>query len=122
MPSLAPGSVGYIGISPRTSEAKEDTTETLRDISEKVGSMAVGPVNGGVASNWSLTTLREKLIKIGAKVVTHARYVIFQMAEGTICSHLTPRPLRVNCRAQSCCAANENIPSSSEKDLDRVMD
>ena len=25
--------------------------------------------------------LREKLIKIGAKVVTHARYVIFQMAE-----------------------------------------
>ncbi len=30
---------------------------------------------------WSLTTLREKLIKIGAKVVTHARYVIFQMAE-----------------------------------------
>ncbi len=32
-------------------------------------------------SQWSLTTLREKLIKIGAKVVTHARYVSFQMAE-----------------------------------------
>ena len=31
--------------------------------------------------HWWLTTLREKLIKIGAKVVTHARYVIFQMAE-----------------------------------------
>ena len=31
--------------------------------------------------HWSMTTLREKLIKIGAKVVTHARYVIFQMAE-----------------------------------------
>jgi hypothetical protein len=31
--------------------------------------------------HWSLTTLREKLIKIGAKVVRHARYVIFQMAE-----------------------------------------
>ena len=31
--------------------------------------------------HWSLTTLREKLIKIGAKVVTHARYVIFQMAD-----------------------------------------
>jgi len=28
-----------------------------------------------------MTTLREKLIKIGAKVVAHARYVIFQMAE-----------------------------------------
>ncbi|UCG59077.1 MAG: transposase [Phycisphaerales bacterium] len=26
-------------------------------------------------------TLREKLIKIGAKVVKHSRYVVFQMAE-----------------------------------------
>jgi hypothetical protein len=24
---------------------------------------------------WSLTSLREKLVKIGAKIVTHARYV-----------------------------------------------
>jgi len=31
--------------------------------------------------HWSLTTLREKLIKIGAKVATHSRYAIFQMAE-----------------------------------------
>ncbi|MBS3735513.1 MAG: transposase [Phycisphaerae bacterium] len=31
--------------------------------------------------HWSLTTLREKLIKIGAKVVAHSRYVVFQMAE-----------------------------------------
>ena len=31
--------------------------------------------------HWSLTTLQEKLIKRGAKVVTHPRYVIFQMAE-----------------------------------------
>ncbi|MHC4537744.1 MAG: IS1380 family transposase [Planctomycetota bacterium] len=30
---------------------------------------------------WSLRTLRERLIKIGAKVVSHSRYVIFQMAE-----------------------------------------
>jgi len=30
---------------------------------------------------WSLTSLREKLIKIGAKVVRHGRYVTFQMAE-----------------------------------------
>jgi hypothetical protein len=34
--------------------------------------------------HWSLTTLREKLVKIGAKVVTHSRYVIFQMAEVAI--------------------------------------
>jgi hypothetical protein len=31
--------------------------------------------------HWSLTTLREKLVKIGAKVVCHSRQVIFQMAE-----------------------------------------
>jgi hypothetical protein len=33
------------------------------------------------AEPWSLTTLRETLIKIGAKVVSHGRYVTFQMAE-----------------------------------------
>ena len=33
------------------------------------------------AEPWSLTSLREKLIKIGAKVVSHGRYTTFQMAE-----------------------------------------
>jgi hypothetical protein len=33
------------------------------------------------AKPWSLTSLREKLIKIGAKVVSHGRYVTFQLAE-----------------------------------------
>lgn len=31
--------------------------------------------------HWSLTTIREKLVRIGAKVVAHGRYVTFQMAE-----------------------------------------
>jgi hypothetical protein len=31
--------------------------------------------------SWSLTSIREKLVKIGAKVVAHARYAVFQMAE-----------------------------------------
>ena len=34
--------------------------------------------------DWSLTTLKEKLIKIGAKVVSHARCVAFQLAEVAI--------------------------------------
>ena len=34
--------------------------------------------------DWSLTSLKDKLIKIGAKVVSHGRYVIFQMAEVAI--------------------------------------
>ena len=39
-------------------------------------------------AHWSLTTLREKLIKIGAKVVRTARYVVFQMAEVAVPRHL----------------------------------
>ena len=35
-------------------------------------------------SHWTLTTLRDKLIKIGAKVIRHAKYVTFQMAEVAI--------------------------------------
>ena len=34
--------------------------------------------------HWSLTTLREKLVKIGAKIVRHGRYVTLQMAEVAI--------------------------------------
>ncbi len=41
--------------------------------------------------HWSLTTLREKLIKIGTKVVRHGRYVTFQLAEVAI-----PRSLFAN--------------------------
>jgi len=32
-------------------------------------------------ADWSLTSLREKVVKIGAKVVAHGRYLVFQMAE-----------------------------------------
>jgi hypothetical protein len=35
-------------------------------------------------AQWSLTTLRGKLVKIGAKVVRHGRYVAFQLAEVTV--------------------------------------
>ena len=37
---------------------------------------------------WTLTTLREKLIKIGAKVVAHAKYVTFQLAEVAVLRQL----------------------------------
>jgi hypothetical protein len=35
-------------------------------------------------AQWLLTTLREKLVKIGDKLVRHGRYVVFQMAEVAI--------------------------------------
>jgi hypothetical protein len=40
------------------------------------------PTHAGDAratKDWSLTSLKEKLIKIGAKVVSNGRYVAFQM-------------------------------------------
>ena len=56
--------------------------------------------------HWSLTTLREKLVKIGAKVVNHGGYVTFQLAEVdvskiffqkilTLIDDLRPRPVPV---------------------------
>ena len=38
--------------------------------------------------HWSLTTLREKLVKIGAKVTRHSRYVMFQLAEVAVTRNL----------------------------------
>jgi hypothetical protein len=31
--------------------------------------------------NWNLTTLGAKLVKLGAQVVSHSKYIIFQLAE-----------------------------------------
>src|SRR5438874_8203864 len=42
---------------------------------------------------WSLTTLREKVVKIGAKVIGHGRYAIFQMAEVAVPRELFGRLL-----------------------------
>jgi hypothetical protein len=44
---------------------------------------------------WSLTSLREKLVKIGAKVVHHGRYVIFQLAEVAVPKELFQEILRL---------------------------
>ena len=46
--------------------------------------------------HWTLTALRVKLIKTGAKVVHHARYVTFQMAKVALSpkvfAAISPRP------------------------------
>ena len=47
------------------------------------------------AEPWSLTSLKEKLIKIGAKVVRHARYAVFQMAEVAVPKQLFDKILRL---------------------------
>ena len=45
-------------------------------------------------SHWSLCTLQTKLIEIGTKVVRHARYTCFQMAEASITRNLFGAILR----------------------------
>ncbi len=45
--------------------------------------------------DWSLTSLKEKLIKIGAKIVSHGRYVAFQMAEVAIPRQMFQEILRL---------------------------
>jgi hypothetical protein len=45
--------------------------------------------------DWSLTSLKEKLIKIGTKVVSHGHYVAFQMAEVAIPRNLFADILRL---------------------------
>jgi hypothetical protein len=45
--------------------------------------------------HWSLTSLRDKLVKIGAKVITHARYTAFQMAEVAVPRGLFEEILRL---------------------------
>ena len=42
-----------------------------------------------------MTTLREKVIKIGAKVVSHSRYVAFEMAEVAIPRQMFQEILRL---------------------------
>ena len=51
-----------------------------------------GPIR---VAQWSLTSLREKLVKIGAKVVRHARYAVFQMTEVAVSRELFEKILRL---------------------------
>ena len=53
-----------------------DAAQGFRDLSGVADTLALPDA----VEHWSLTTLREKLVKIGAKVVRHGRYVTFQLA------------------------------------------
>jgi hypothetical protein len=55
--------------------------------------------------DWTLTTLREKLIKIGAKVVCHSKYVTFQLAEVAVPRKVFAAILRRIDRLRLACAA-----------------
>jgi hypothetical protein len=52
-------------------------------------------VTPGPIKDWSLTSLKEKLSKIGANIVSHGRYVTFQMAEIAIPRQMFQEILRL---------------------------
>jgi hypothetical protein len=55
--------------------------------------------------HWTLTTLREQLVKIGAKVVSHAKYLVFQLAEVAVPRKLFARILDRIARLRLACAS-----------------
>ena len=65
----------------------------------------------GEIAAWSLTSLREKVVKIGAKIVAHGRYLVFQMAEVAV-----PRELGASSIGSPGCAH----PSWSDVDPSRT--
>ena len=56
----------------------------LHALAYNLGNFLRTPALPEAVEHWSLTTLRTKLIKIGAKVVRHGRYVTFQLVEVAI--------------------------------------
>jgi hypothetical protein len=54
---------------------------------------------------WTLTTLREKLVKIGSKVVGRARYVTFQLSEVAVPRQLFARILERFDQLRLACAS-----------------
>ena len=69
------------GLVPRSTFAANTVRLQLHVLAYNLGNFMRTLAMPKAAEPWSLTSLREKLIKIGAKVVSHGRYVTFQMAE-----------------------------------------
>ena len=75
-------------------------------------------------TDWSLTSLKEKLIKIGAKVISHGRYVAFQMAEVAIPRHLfagIPRLIAKLRRARSGSGMSGSVITCCSEDHGKTM-
>jgi len=77
------GAIKWTRLSCRTFAANAVRLQ-LHALAYNLGNFLRSLVTPAVIADWTLTSLREKLIKIGAKVVSHGRYVTFQMAEVAI--------------------------------------
>jgi hypothetical protein len=77
------GAIKWTRLSCRTFAANAVRLQ-LHALAYNLGNFLRSLVTPVAIADWTLTSLREKLIKIGAKVVRHGRYVTFQMAEVAI--------------------------------------
>ena len=75
-----PGAIKWTRLSCRSFNANAVRLQ-LHALAYNLGNFLRTFATPDVIADCSLTSLREKLIKIGAKVVSHGRYVTFQMAE-----------------------------------------
>jgi len=74
------GAIKWTRLSCRTFAANAIRLQ-LHGLAYNIGNFVRTLAMPKAAQPWSLTSLKEKLIKIGAKVVSHGRYVTFQLAE-----------------------------------------
>jgi hypothetical protein len=77
------GAIKWTRLSCRTFAANAVRLQ-LHALAYNLGNFLRTPATPEPIKDWSLTSLKDKLIKIGAKVVSHGRYVVFQMAEVAI--------------------------------------
>ena len=85
---------GYGASQPATDREGQDGLQ-LHALAYNLGNFLRTLATPEPIKDWSLTSLKEKLIKIGAKVVTHGRYVAFQMAEVAVPRTLFAEILRL---------------------------
>jgi len=88
------GAIKWTRLSCRTFVANADRLQ-LHVLAYNLGNFLRTLATPEPMKEWSLTSLRDKLIKIGAKVVSHGRYVAFQMAEVAMPLHVFAELLRL---------------------------
>ena len=63
--------------------------------------------------DWSLTSLKEQLIKIGAKVASHSRYIAFQIAEVAIPRQMFQEFFAAHCGTTAATTARASVSGAA---------
>jgi hypothetical protein len=92
------GAIKWTRLSCRTFAANAVRLQ-LHTIAYNLGNFLRTMATPEAIKDWSLSSLKEKLIKIGAKVISHGRGIAFQMAEVAIPRQRVQEILRL---VQSC--------------------